>query len=165
MTHYTRVPSRSRRLDRARLCDLQTTLVAIVVDASVALAWALPDESSAYAEDVLTAAHAEGIYVPGLWAREVANGLTLAYRRRRMTITDQDAFLDALSSLNIRVDNPIVIDSVRRSSTAAAKYELTAYDAAYVELASRLELKLATLDGRMRQAARNAGVSLIESKT
>jgi hypothetical protein len=53
------------------------------VDASLALAWALPDESSAYADKVLAVVEAEGLRVPELWAREVANGLAVAYLRKQ----------------------------------------------------------------------------------
>ena len=53
----------------------------LVVDASVALAWALPDESSAYGEAVLAVVEQDGLHVPELWAREIANGLAVAYLR------------------------------------------------------------------------------------
>ncbi len=57
------------------------------VDASVTLAWALPDESSPYADAVLALAEQEGLRVPDLWAREIANGLAVAYLRKRITST------------------------------------------------------------------------------
>lgn len=74
--------------------------MALVVDASVALAWALPDESSAYADAVLVAVEREGLRVPDLWAREIANGLAVAYLRHRITSADEKAFLEALSNLS-----------------------------------------------------------------
>jgi predicted nucleic acid-binding protein len=76
----------------------------LVVDASVALSWALPDESSVYADAVLAIAERDGVRVPELWAREVANGLAVAYRRKRMTSDDEGAFLAALSRLSISVE-------------------------------------------------------------
>jgi predicted nucleic acid-binding protein len=63
----------------------------LVVDASVALAWALPDESSAYADAVLAVVERDG--VPELWSREIANGLAVAYLRKRITSADERAFL------------------------------------------------------------------------
>jgi len=75
----------------------------LVVDASIALSWALPDESNVYAEAVLAAAERDGARVPELWAREVANGLAIAYRRKRLTSDDERVFLAALSRLNIGV--------------------------------------------------------------
>jgi predicted nucleic acid-binding protein len=107
----------------------------LVVDASVALAWALPDESSAYAESVLVVAENEGLRVPERWSREIANGLAVAYLRKRITAADERAFLAALSHLIIEVEEASDVSSVIRDGTAAAmRYGLTAYDAAYVVL-------------------------------
>jgi len=92
----------------------------LVVDASVALAWALPDESSAYVEAVLTAAEKEGLRVPELWPREIANGLAVAYLRKRITSADERAFLAALSHLIIEVEEASDASTVIREGTAAA---------------------------------------------
>jgi predicted nucleic acid-binding protein len=133
----------------------------LVVDASIALAWALPDESSIYADAVLAIAERDGVRVPELWAREVANGLALAYLRKRMTSADEQAFLTALSHLRIDVAETSSALSVVRDATASAiRYSLTAYDAAYVDLALREGLTLATLDKPMRKAAEQFGVTL-----
>lgn len=133
----------------------------LVVDASVALAWALPDESSAYADAVLAVVERDGLRVPELWAREVANGLAVAYLRKRITSADEIAFLAALSHLSIDVEEAASALTVVRDGTAAAmRYGLTAYDAAYLDLASREKLTLATLDTAMRQAAEQAGIAI-----
>jgi predicted nucleic acid-binding protein len=133
----------------------------LVVDASVALAWALPDESSAYADAVLAVVEREGLRVPELWAREIANGLVTAYLRKRITSADERAFLAALSHLSIEVKAASEALAVIRDGTAAAmRYGLTAYDAAYVDLASRERLTLATLDTAMRKAAEEFGVTI-----
>lgn len=115
--------------------------MALVVDASIALAWALPDESSSYADSVLAAVEREGLRVPGLWAREVANGLVVAYLRKRITSADESAFLAALAQLSIDVQEPASpLTAIRDGTAAAMRYGLTAYDAAYVDLASREKL-------------------------
>jgi predicted nucleic acid-binding protein len=133
----------------------------LVVDASVALAWALPDESSAYADAVLAVVEQDGLRVPELWAREVANGLAVAYLRKRITSADEQAFLAALSHLRIEVEEVDSASSVIRDGTAAAmRYGLTAYDAAYLDLASREKLTLATLDTAMRKAAEQSGITI-----
>ncbi len=133
----------------------------LVVDASVALAWALPDESSAYADAVLAVVEQDGLRVPELWAREVANGLAVAYLRKRITSADERAFLAALSHLRIDVEETGSALTVVRDGTAAAmRYGLTAYDAAYLDLASRENLTLATLDTAMRKAAEQSGVTI-----
>jgi predicted nucleic acid-binding protein len=133
----------------------------LVVDASVALAWGLPDESSAYADTILAVVEREGLRVPELWAREIANGLAVAYLRKRITSADEKAFLAALSRLKIDVEEPSDALAVIRDGTAAAvRYGLTAYDAAYVDLAARERLTLATLDTKMCKAAEQSGVTI-----
>jgi predicted nucleic acid-binding protein len=133
----------------------------LVVDASVALAWALPDESSPYADAVLAVVEQEGLRVPDLWAREIANGLAVAYMRKRITSPDEKAFLAALARLSIKVEEASAALTVIRDGTAAAmRYGLTAYDAAYVDLAARERLTLATLDTRMRKAAEQSGITI-----
>jgi predicted nucleic acid-binding protein len=137
--------------------------MALIVDASIALAWALPDESSTYADAVLAVVEQDGLRVPSLWAREVANGLVVAYLRKRITPADENAFLEALSQLSIDVEETASAFAVVRDGTAAAmRYGLTAYDAAYVELASRERLTLATLDKDMRKAAKQAGIAIFQ---
>src|SRR5215831_8385113 len=99
----------------------------LVVDASIALAWALPDESSAYADTVLAVVEREGLRVPELWPREVANGLAVAYIRKRITPADENAFLAALSHLRIEVEEaPDTLTVIRDGTAAAMRYGLTA---------------------------------------
>ncbi len=134
----------------------------LVVDASVALAWALPDESSQYADAVLAVAERDGIRVPELWLREIANGLAIAYRRKRITSDDEQAFLAALSQLSIGVKhNASAAIAIGEGTAAAIRYGLTAYDAAYVDLAAREGLTLATLDVGMRKAAEQAHITIL----
>ena len=119
------------------------------------------DESSAYADAVLTVVEREGLRVPELWAREVANGLAVAYLRKRITSADERAFLEALSHLSIDVEESASALTVVRDGTAAAmRYGLTAYDAAYLDLAAREKLTLATLDTAMRKAAEQSGITI-----
>jgi len=132
----------------------------LVVDASVALAWALHDESSAYGEAVLAVVEQDGLQVPEFWARGIANGLAVAYLRKRITSGDEKAFLAALSHLSIEVEESSPLTVIRDGTAAAVRYGLTAYDAAYVDLALRERLVLATLDGQMRKAAEQAGIMI-----
>src|ERR1017187_5390576 len=106
----------------------------LVVEASVALAWALPDETSPYADAVLSVVERDGLRIPELWAREIANGLAVAYRRERITPVDEAVFLTALSRLRIDVEAaPSALKVIRGGTAAAMRYGLTAYDAAYVD--------------------------------
>ena len=133
----------------------------LVVDASVALAWALPDESSAYADAVLAVVERNGLRVPELWSREIANGLAVAYLRKRIASADENDFLLALSYLSIDVEEPVpAVTAIRNGTAAAMRYGLTPYDAAYLDLASRERLTLATLDTAMRKAAEQAGITI-----
>lgn len=133
-----------------------------VLDASVALAWCFPDESSPGAEKLLDsmAAGSKAI-VPAMWPFEVANALLTAERRKRISIAQVTATLKKLALLPIAVD-AIQVESVFGDVLAVARQgNLTEYDAAYLELAMREALPLATLDDHLRRAARNAGVSLL----
>ena len=135
-----RVKPGSRRLDNARLRSLRTPLkMALVVDASiVSLHGHCPDESSTYADSVLAVVERDGLRVPELWAREIANGLAVAYLRKRIESADERAFLAALSHLSIDVEGATsAVTAIRDGTAAAMRYGLTAYDAAYVDLASR----------------------------
>jgi hypothetical protein len=86
----------------------------IVVDASVALAWALPDEISSYADAVLALVETEGVRVPELWPREIANGLAIAYLRARITDADEWESLDGVSRLKIEAEQSSAIDIIRK---------------------------------------------------
>jgi predicted nucleic acid-binding protein len=138
--------------------------MALVVDASIALAWGLPDESSGYADAVLAVVEREGLRVPALWPREIANGLAVAYRRGRISSADERAFLTALSHLHIELEETATaVTAIRDATAAAMRYGLTAYDAAYVDLAAREALTLATLDASMRQAAQQCGIAVFQN--
>ena len=125
----------------------------------------MPDESSVYADAVLAVVEREGLRVPELWGREIANGLAVAYRRKRITFTDEEAFLAALSHLTIDVEEAsTAVTAIRDGTAAAMRYGLTAYDAAYVDLASREGLTLATLDTAMRKAAELSGITIFRQE-
>jgi len=135
----------------------------LVLDASVTLAWCFPEESSTYSDAVLDllSSGAE-VVAPAIWPFEVANALLVAERRKRITVTQVTPLLHLISSLPISVE-PIPVDRAFGPILAAARDEnLTEYDAAYLELALREGLPLATLDQRLRQAARNTGVAIVK---
>jgi len=134
-----------------------------VLDASVTLAWCFPDESTAGTEAILDmlAGGAEGI-VPSIWPFEVSNALLVGERRKRLTVAQVTSVLRRVAKLPISVD-PIQLDRVFEQVLSFARQEqLTEYDAAYLELALRENLPLATLDDRLRRAAAKAGIALIK---
>jgi predicted nucleic acid-binding protein len=132
-----------------------------VLDCSLAVAWALPDETSKRAERFLADLGQENLlWVPALWWYEVSNALTMAQRRRRLTESDAMRLIELYSSLPIQTDAHLGSDAVRRFHTLAKEHSLSAYDAAYLELAQRKGVGLATLDKRLINAARKAGVQV-----
>lgn len=125
------------------------------------LTWCFEDEASEHTESVLDLLRATEAVVPAIWTLEVANALVVAERRGRLSDAETTRFLEVLSALTIRVDIGLETTGIAPVLTIARSYGLSAYDAAYLELAMRLGLSLATLDERLRAAAEQAGVSLI----
>jgi len=133
-----------------------------VLDASVALAWCFPDEGSPGVEKLLDfMADGSKAIVPAIWPLEIANALLTAERRKRLSMAQVTAVLRNLSLLPIAID-AVQIESIFGDVLAVARQgQLTEYDAAYLELALREALPLATLDDQLRRAARHAGISLV----
>lgn len=136
-----------------------------VLDASVALAWIVDHPVPAYALRVAEIMEAGNkAKVPGLWVLEMANGLLMAARRKRLTFADAEHGLRQLEVVvaggGIEVD-AVAVPTIREAFTGGEAYGLTAYDAVYLELARREGLALATLDQRLRAAAVKAGLPAI----
>jgi len=134
-----------------------------VLDCSLALAWALPDESSAGAERLLTRLDNKSrLWVPPLWWYELSNALTVAMRRKRLTAADVLRLIELYRALPVMTDTLLGGEAVYRLHSVAGQHDLSAYDAAYLELAQRRGLKLATADKRLSQCARKSGVGLVK---
>jgi predicted nucleic acid-binding protein len=132
----------------------------LVVDASVSLAWMMPDEDALGTQAILDTVVASGAYVPSIWPLEVANALLVAMRRGRLTAPQRQTALAALADLPIRVDETVPLLAWTTLSEIAEDLQLTVYDAAYLELALRKAMPLATLDKALRRAATSAGARL-----
>jgi predicted nucleic acid-binding protein len=135
-----------------------------VLDASVALAWLVDKPVSPYAIEVRGRldAGARGV-VPALWRLEMVNGLVVATRRKDLSAEDAErglGFIEQLLAYPIEPDADPV--SIRRVFHTARTHQLSAYDAVYLELARREGLPFATLDQRLRAAAKTAGVELFQ---
>ena len=134
---------------------------AFVVDASVSAAWFLPNEATASTEAALQATATHDVWVPALWRLEVGTLLLSAQRRQRITADKRRELAAAASALRIKVDRePVAIAAL---DELAARFGLSAYDAAYLELALRRGLPLATLDEALRLAMTKAGVPAVVS--
>ena len=132
-----------------------------VLDCSLALAWALPDETSRRAERFLARiSHDSIIWVPALWWNEMANALATAQHRQRVSEADGTRLVELYGMLPIQTDVTLDADAMWRFRALAREYGLSAYDAAYLELAQRRGLGLATMDGHLITATRRAGVEV-----
>ena len=132
-----------------------------VLDASIVITWCFPDENAAKAHHPLSLLQqAEGAAIAtSFWSVEVLNALLMGERRQRITRPLIAAFLDDLRKLPVRLDIGALDTS--RVESLARRHNLTAYDAAYLELAQRLNIPLATLDKALLLAAPAAGVSIL----
>jgi len=133
-------------------------LIRLVLDASVALAWCFEDEANEYADGVLNSL-VEAL-VPGNWPLEMANSLVLAQRRKRIEPANVLRFVRFLAEVPITVDPLTAEKALKETLAVATERRLTAYDAAYLELAMRQGVPLATLDSDLRRAAQEAGAAL-----
>lgn len=127
--------------------------MSLVLDSSMALAWCFEDERTPAAQKVLAQVAESGAIVPGLWRFEVANGLQMAVRRQRIDGEYRDRMLTDLAALDVRLDSESEAQAWSASVQLAATYQLTVYDAAYLELAQRRRLPLASLDKALQGAA------------
>jgi predicted nucleic acid-binding protein len=134
--------------------------VSLVIDSSVTLAWFFDDERTPAADAVLRQVTESGAVVPSLWRLEIANALHTAVRRRRIDARFRDASLADLRALPIAVDAETDRQAWGSALTLAERCRLTVYDAAYLELAQRLNLPLATLDKELRAAGKALGITL-----
>ena len=132
--------------------------MAFVLDASVTVVWGLEDEDDAITDLAWARLEAGSAVAPGIWWFEVRNVLLVNERRGRISERDTATFLRALSKMNVEVDHAQAEATVL---SLARRHRLTVYDAAYLELASRRAIPLATLDKELAAAAQREGVRLI----
>lgn len=128
----------------------------IVVDCSVAAAWLLGENDDA--DPLIAAGAAEGLHVPALWHLEMANVVLTALKRKRLTAAEARQAEHLVQALPVVTDT--TAPNIGKLIALGREYHLTAYDAAYLELALRQRLPLATFDTDLARAARKAGVPL-----
>lgn len=135
--------------------------MSLVLDSSIALAWAYSEETTTEVRRVFDQLKLAGAWVPGLWRLEVANVLHINVRRRRHDSEFRDATLADLAQLPIQVDPETDQYAWNATLILAQEHQLTLYDAAYLELALRRNLPLATLDEALRRAALEEKLTLL----
>lgn len=138
-------------------------MTSFVMDNSIAMRWLLASEKKsdqAYAEAVLESLVDVDATVPNLWHLEAANVLVTAERRGELETGDVERFIAQLESLPFQVDPMTAHQAFSRTLSLSKAYKLSSYDAAYLELAIREGLPIATLDKDLLKAAKKAGVAL-----
>jgi predicted nucleic acid-binding protein len=133
-----------------------------VLDGSVTLAWLFHDEADPYADAIVARLPALEMLVPRLWHLEIANVLLVGERRGRCSQADTTSWLSYLAALPIVVDGATEARAWAETLNLARQEGLTAYDAAYLELALREGVPLATLDAKLRTSAQALGVALYQ---
>ena len=128
----------------------------IVVDNSVYLAWCVGEESDLVATETVLRIANEGGVAPHIWWYELRNALLMNERRGRISSEQTSRILAASLALNVEIDENH--DEIQLLDLAR-RFDLTAYDAAYLEVAFRRGLPLATFDRRLRKAAEAVGVA------
>ncbi len=135
--------------------------MSFVLDNSVALAWCFEDAHTEPVMNLLDRVAERGAYAPSLWPLEALNGLLMAERRKRLDARRRNLLAGFLRALPITLDMETADHAWRATIRLAERYRLTVYDAAYLELAQRRKLPLATFDQDLIKAAKAAGVILL----
>ena len=133
--------------------------MAFVLDNSVVCGWFIENQASAYGDAIARQLQDERAAVPAVWELELANVLRTACLRQRMTAQQAQTALAQIVSLPIDVDRQGAPPA--ELLALALRFGLSSYDAAYLELALRLQIPLATVDGPLRDAALASGVGLV----
>lgn len=132
-----------------------------VVDCSVVMAWCFEDEADRYADMILDLLVESEAVVPSLWALEVANVLLVGERRKRLTEAGSRRFIELLYELPVTMDQETSERALSGILSIGREHGLSSYDAAYLELAMREGIALATRDDGLKEAAKKCGVKLV----
>lgn len=135
--------------------------MSLILDSSITIAWLYSEESTTATAEVESRVIHRGAWVPSLWRLEVANILEMGVRRRRHSAAFRDATLGDLALLPVNTDPETDRQAWGATIHLAERHRLSVYDAAYLELALRRTLPLATLDAELRKAATAEKVSLL----
>lgn len=125
------------------------------------MAWCFSDVGTHKTAELQARLISEAAFVPTFWSIEVANLLALAHERQRISYSDATEFLRLLSELSFEVDSRPLSELLEKVFPLARAHRLTSYDAAYLELALRRHLPLATLKSELRAVANSLGIELL----
>jgi predicted nucleic acid-binding protein len=131
-----------------------------VLDNSVVTGWYLPDQATAYTQAMATRLETDRAIVPALWQLEFANVLKTACSRGTLSLDAARQIVDTVALLPIEIDSGVA-PGPRQLLELAMRYSLSSYDAAYLELAMRNGLPIASQDRSLREASLQAGIGLL----
>ena len=133
----------------------------VVVDASAAAAWLVPDEQHDLADlHYMRARSQQGVYhAPALWLWELGNGLTIAYRRNRLPRAHFERGLELAAQAQVEIDPPPNLHRRSQVLRLAEAHQLTYYDASYLELVVRLNGTLVSRDPALVRAAQACSIT------
>jgi len=135
--------------------------MSFVLDNSVAMLWLLPQsnpQGQSLAFQALDHIQATGANVPSLWRLEAANVISKSLRLNKISQAQASTFIALLENLDIEIDDQTDQRAFHDTLELSRRYNLSAYDAAYLELALRKGIPIATLDERLLSAARSSGI-------
>ena len=135
--------------------------MSFVLDNSIALAWCFEDEQAQPVMNLLDRVTETGAFAPSLWPLEALNGLLVAERKRRIQAGLRQRYAEFLHDLPIKVDTETAEKAWTATIELAERLRLSVYDAAYLELALRRKLPLATLDRDLAKAAKALGTTVL----
>ena len=138
-------------------------MTGFVLDCSIAMTWCFEDEATSATDALLERVRDEGAIVPMLWQLEIGNVLLQAERRGRVAGADLSARLELLTALPIATDDQTSSRALREVLALARAETLTTYDAAYLELAMRYGLSLATKDASLQKAAKRVRINVLSA--
>ena len=133
-----------------------------VIDNSVVMAWCFEDETSRYADTVLDKLEVSTAIVPSIWPLEVGNVLLVAERKKRLSEADSARFIALLTELPITIEQEPPGRMLKEILALAREYQLSSYDASYLDLAMRKGLPIATLDNGLVAAAERSQTPIVE---
>lgn len=132
-----------------------------IIDCSMTMSWFFPDEATASTQQIHHRLISESALVPSIWYLEVANVLYMAEKRKRTKRNDSTSFLRLLQTFEIHSDDTWHHRAFDQVMTLCRVHQLTSYDAAYLELAIRCQLPLASLDDALCKAAKAEGLQVL----
>ena len=135
-----------------------------VIDNSVVMAWCFEDETSRYADTVLDKLEVSTAIVPSIWPLEVGNVLLVAERKKRLSEADSARFIALLTELPITIEQEPPGRMLKEILALAREYQLSSYDASYLDLAMRKGLPIATLDNGLVAAAERSQTPIVPSE-